>query len=430
MSDFGEELANFLDSTDDEVEPAAAQAPEEIITGFKISAHGGFIYEDMLDEGFRYYTNNQKTFIVKVRSEFGGTTLTRQCSTQIEETCEGAKCNLGDDATYVKYLQIVCGTNNDGNVGLYSTIPYKPNGEISTTNSVPDLQLSSTKDDTFYYGYIIYYDNDDGRENRERNLSRFNDFNNYEGEKGEEITYLSTEIINFYNIVKDSSRKNFDVKVAACLVLADENLEISCMQKYKKIKADEEINFAGWFNCFQNFVDYKCDQSVIDLFLNEKIHTLNDLQKYYDLGLLTDEEHIDYLIKFARKYKSAQAPAPAGRDPYQDFIDTLSPSDKGKFIQHIQEQQRQVAPTESRKRSGDEFDDESGDESGDESRSGRVKRKRFNQSAHGKKKKKQQTKKRKPFKKKQQTKKHKPSKKKRQTKQKKKSKSKSKSKSK
>lgn len=293
-----DEIVDFLDSTDDEIED-----PEKQKTGFKISAHGGFIFKDMLDVGFKDYINNKKTFTLKVRSEIGGTTLTKQCSRQIEETCEGTKCVsiLGDTENYINYLQIVCGKNDEGEVGLFSTLLYNPKGEICNSfndkDLVPDLQLSSTKDDSFYYGYTIYYNNDDGREKRRRDLHRFNNFNNYKEE--EEITYLSIEIINFYNLVKDSPNKNFDVKVATCLVLADRDLKISCMQKYKKVKADDEIPFAGWFNCFQNIFNYQCDDLYTLLGIN--IITLEDADKYYNDGLLTDEEYQDYQLKFLEK---------------------------------------------------------------------------------------------------------------------------------
>jgi len=300
MSDFGEELANFLDSTDDEVEPAAAQAPVENITGFKISSHGGFIYEGMLDAGFMNYTDNKKTFIVKVRSEFGGTVLTRQCSTKFETTCKGNVCTLGDTANYTNYLQIICGTDNKGNIGLFSTIPYDSKGQICTNSTeVPDLELSSDIKNAFYYGYLIYYGDDNGTTDKERKIHNFD----------VSPTLLSSEILKFYNMVKDSDIDTFNVDVSACLVLADERLKISCMQKFKNIKTDDEIVGASWFNCFQNFVNYNCDQYVISNFLNDKIKSSEDIEKYYNMGLLTDDELVDYQFKFGRRSFDDQRPS-------------------------------------------------------------------------------------------------------------------------
>ena len=311
--DFGKELVEFLGSIDDEVkmdtEPDAAQspssqsqaqAPVENITGFKISSHGGFIYEGMLDAGFMNYTNNKKTFIVKVRSEFGGTVLTRQCSTKFETTCKGNVCTLGDTANYTNYLQIICGTDNKGNIGLFSTIPYDSKGQICTNSTeVPDLELSSDIKNAFYYGYLIYYGDDNGTTDKERKIHNFD----------VSPTLLSSEILKFYNMVKDSDTDTFNVNVSACLVLADKNLEISCMQKYKGIKADDEITFAGWFNCFENFVKYKCDQYVISNFLDDKIKSVEDIDKYHKMGLLTDDEYVDYQLKFGRRSYDDQRPS-------------------------------------------------------------------------------------------------------------------------
>ena len=350
------------DSNELEMDTAPDNTAPEKITGFKISSHGRII-DKPIEVSTSTYISKEKTFIVRVRGDFDESVLTRQCSTQIQNTCQGDVCTLGDDATYVNFLYIVCGIDydNDDIPVIVEALPYIPvriealpykieNICTNCSNNnclIPDLILSKDEENHFYYGYLTYYDGDNGTTDKRRPITPFN----------KSSTYLSDEIINIYNLVKDSDVDTFNIDVSACLNI-DDNLKMSCMQKYKNRKADDEIKFAGWFNCFQNFVNNNCDESEISLFLNKNIHTADDVQKYFDKGLLTDKEYEDYLFKFAREYKRNQDADKANLKPLRTIKKT------------------------GRKKIG-----------------------------RGKKKKKQ-TKKRKPFKKKQQTKKKKKSKKK------------------
>jgi hypothetical protein len=242
--------------------------PKPKITGFKISGHGEFVDDELFEEGFQEYKYNLKTFIVRVRGNFGESVLTRECSTNFEENCIGGTCSLGDAANYVNFLQIVCGTDKEGSVGLFRALPYI-NGDICNefangndtdydiTSLIPNLQLSSDDENGFYYGYLIYYDGDNGRTNKKRNFHRFNNFNNFQKDE-EKFTYLSSEIINFYNLVKDSDIQTFTVDVSACLVI-DEELQIFC----KSISdGKNNIKYEKWFTCFHNFTFAKdCSSS-------------------------------------------------------------------------------------------------------------------------------------------------------------------------
>ena len=225
--------------------------PKPKITGFKISGHGEFVDIELLDEGFQEYKYNLKTFIVRVRGNFGESVLTRQCSTQIQNTCQGGVCTNGDDATYVNFLQIKCGRNENGHIGLFSALPYidgnicnkfEEGNDINynITSLIPDLELSKDDENYFYYGYLIYYNGDNGTTDKIRPIRSFND---------SPTTHLSTEIKNFYKLVKDSNVDTFNVDVSACLVISDK-LQNFCDYISKGF---EGVKYKGWFSCFHNF---------------------------------------------------------------------------------------------------------------------------------------------------------------------------------
>ena len=201
--------------------PASAPyntAPEKKITGFKISSHGRII-DKPIEVSKSEYNGKEKTFIVRVRGDFDKSVLTRQCSTQIQNTCQGDVCTLGDDATYVNFLQIVCGIDydNDDIPVIVEALPYIPvriealpykieNICTNCSNNnclIPDLILSKDEENHFYYGYLTYYDGDNGKTDKERPITPFN----------KSSTYLSDEIINIYNLVKDSDVDTFNIDV-------------------------------------------------------------------------------------------------------------------------------------------------------------------------------------------------------------------------
>ena len=232
------------------------------ITGFKISAHGEFVDNELFEEYFQDYTDNQKTFIVRVRGNFGESVLTRQCSTNFEKTCEGNVCTLGDAANYVNFLQIICGTDDEGIVGIFSALPYKPNGQIcdqfandnardyDKTSLIPDLLLSRDIKNAFYYGYLTYYNDDNGKTDIKRQIQKFTT----------SPTYLSSQIIKFYNLVKDSDIDTFTVDVSACLVIND------VLKNYCNLisKGNNNIKYQKWFTCFDNFTKNCYSESESD----------------------------------------------------------------------------------------------------------------------------------------------------------------------
>ena len=233
--------------------PASAPyntAPEKKITGFKISSHGRII-DKPIEVSKSEYNGKEKTFIVRVRGDFDKSVLTRQCSTQIQNTCQGDVCTLGDDATYVNFLQIKCGRNENGHIGLFSALPYIDgnicnkfeegnNINYNITSLIPDLELSKDDENYFYYGYLIYYNDDNGTTDKIRQIRSFND---------SPTTHLSTEIKKFYKLVKDSNVDTFNVDVSACLVISDE-LQNFCDYISKGF---EGVKYKRWFSCFHNF---------------------------------------------------------------------------------------------------------------------------------------------------------------------------------